>query len=336
MPRATLPLAEIVVATLVLAASGCCSNVEEEPWSADAVGELEGADMDAIRSEHTTPEDRCAAACVEVMQATDGRYISMGDVTMCEAFRIEPVDGEPEDPWDPSYSSVAIMCTAEGTYIPFCTGRRPLGHREAAIAVASAGEWFAIHAHLEAAAVAAFDELAAWLEDRGAPPELIARCRAARADEVDHAARMAKQARRRGASVPKLEATLAPDDLLSVALHNAVEGCVSEAFAAVVARHQAEHADDRELRELFTILAEDELRHGQLAWDLHAWLLDQLTPAQRGRVLTAQAEALAALPRQARAGAEATPTSLGWPDPERAEALAERFAALILDEPVAA
>jgi hypothetical protein len=82
---------------------------------------------------------------------------------------------------------------------------------------------------------------------------------------------------------------------------------VSEAFAAVIAAHQARHAHEPELRELFGVLAADELRHGQLAWDLHAWLIGQL----------------------ARRGAEATPAELGWPAPALAEAMASRFAALI-------
>jgi acyl transferase domain-containing protein len=237
--------------------------------------------------------------------------------------------GDPEDPWDPVYTQLMLTCTAEGVDEAFCTGRRPLGHREAGLAVDSVGAWFAVHAHLEQASIAAFDELARWLQEHGAPSSLIERCRSAQRDEIDHAQRMTEQAHHRGAKVPALEADGGSDALLEVALHNAVEGCVSEAFAAVIAAHQARHAHEPELRELFGVLATDELRHGQLAWDLHVWLLSQLSAAQREWVERAQARALARLPALARAGAEATPTELGWPAPALAEAMASRFAALV-------
>lgn len=208
----------------------------------------------------------------------------------------------------------------------FCAGRRPLGHRDSGLAVEDEGSWFAVHAHLEAAAVGAFAELAAWLDARGAPPELFQRCHAARRDELRHARLMAAQARKRGAEVPMPSVVPQAEGLLQVAMHNAVEGCVSEAFAAVIAAHQARAAASEELRELFMALAKDELRHGQLAWDLDAWLLAQLDPGELEQVEQARRRALQQLPARASEGALRTPAALGWPVPAQAAALALAFA----------
>jgi len=123
----------------------------------------------------------------------------------------------------------------------------------------------------------AFRELAQWLAGHDAPAELVDRCLAAADDEVEHADALTALAAREGAEVPACATDPASDDLFSVALHNAVEGCVSEAFGALIAAHQAEQADDPRLRELLRTIADDELRHAQLAWDLHAWLWPRLT-----------------------------------------------------------
>lgn len=112
-----------------------------------------------------------------------------------------------------------------------------------------------------------------------------------------------------------------------MAMHNAVEGCVSEAFAAVIAAHQAEHASEASWRAIFARIAADELRHGQLAWDLHALFMTGLDGRDQARVRRAQAEALAALTTTARANASASVAELGWPSPARAEAMARAFAA---------
>ncbi|MFO7562136.1 MAG: ferritin-like domain-containing protein [Enhygromyxa sp.] len=333
-------LSTVLGAVLALTVSGCgCRGVEDEDWRVDISEVLSGNIVNDIREANPSAGDRCAAACSQLSRSHSDRFINPDNVTSCEAEPVSMNDGDPEDPedpWDPVYTELLITCTAEGVIEGFCTGRRPLGHREATLAIDSIGAWFAVHAHLEQAAVAAFEELGSWLQDRGAPAELIDRCRAARLDEIDHARRMSEQARRRGAEVPAVEAEPSPDELLDVALHNAVEGCVSEAFAAVLAAHQARHAGTPELRELFAALADDELRHGQLAWDLHAWMSSQLSPAQRAWVEQAQHRALARLPELARRGAEATPVGLGWPTPALAEAMARRFAELLASDRAAA
>ncbi|MCA9687622.1 MAG: hypothetical protein KC457_36015, partial [Myxococcales bacterium] len=156
------------------------------------------------------------------------------------------------------------------------------------------------------------------------PATLVARCRAAAEDERVHVALLEDL----GAPTPRADPAPAPAEtsLLAIALHNAVEGCVSEAFAAAIAGRQAEHVEDPGLRRIFARIAEDELRHGQLAWDLHATFMARLDPRQRDQVRAAQTQALLELIDTARDNAEATVPELGWPQPELAAAMARSFA----------
>ncbi|MEZ4383864.1 MAG: ferritin-like domain-containing protein [Nannocystaceae bacterium] len=312
-------LRSIAVAVLALATSGCCqSRTEVESFSGD-LGEDVAAD---IRGSNADDEARCEQACAAVM-AYDPADVYIDSVDSCE---VTGDDAHLAAPWDPENTLVTVTCTATLIFASGCTGRRPLGHREADLDARTPGAWLALQAHLERASVSAFRELAGWLARRGAPTALVERCRLAEDDEVRHAARLGELAREAGAEVPPTEADAARDDIYAVALHNATEGCVGEAFAAIVAAHQARSAEGSELRALFEELAEDELRHGQLAWDLHSWLIEQLSPAQAQAVLAAQRRALAELPARISGFAAATPRRFGWPAPDVAAAMAEGFA----------
>jgi hypothetical protein len=277
-----------------------------------------GEPLVRILAEESTAEARCEAACLLIAEEPD----TLDEVLACDALG----DVDDTDPWNPANTEVTVVCSTQHSGPGFCTGRRPQGHHESEVAIDGAGAWFAVHAHLERASVTAFEELATWLDRYGAPSEFAARSRAAAHDEVCHAQLMQTQARRLGVEAPSPTADAPAQDLLAIALHNAVEGCVHEAFAAIVAAHQARVATDPELREVFTSIAADELRHGQLAWDLHAWLCDQLSPAERARVEAAQARALEALPRVIASNAESTPAGLGWPTPQVAVQMARAFA----------
>ncbi|WP_434422870.1 ferritin-like domain-containing protein [Nannocystis pusilla] len=311
---------------LALEAAGCigshCPDTKSGPETGSFEGVVKGPDLKNAREDGETDADRCEAACRVVADEV------LDDIETCEA--VGPEDDR-ERPWAEGVAEITVTCTATYTPFQFCTGRRPQGHREADIAVQSRADWFAVHAHLERAAVTAFRELAEWLTGSGAPAGLVARCRDAAADEVRHADALEALARRDGAEVPPPRADPPTGDLFAVACHNAVEGCVSEAFAAVVAAHQAAHARSLELRALFARIAADELRHGQLAWDLHAWLWDRLTPAQQTAVAELQARALLDLPDNSRRAAAATPRELGWPGPDHAARMAELFARRLRD-----
>jgi hypothetical protein len=94
-------------------------------------------------------------------------------------------------------------------------------------------------------------------------------------------------------------------DIEVVARENAVEGCVRETYAALLACRQARAATDPAIRAAMTGIARDETRHAALAWAVDRWSQALLAPAARRRVREARHEALdrlvdarvAALPR---------------------------------------
>jgi hypothetical protein len=236
--------------------------------------------------------------------------------------------GLPEKP-EGTGAKGRVTCSGTGVEY-FCEGRRPLAHSEARDEGCedALGRSLAAMAYLEAASVLAFEELAAWLRAQRAPAELIERCQAAADDERCHARWLTCLAQERGAVVPVPTPRDASEaSVLEVALHNAVEGCVHESFAALMAAVRAERAGDLRLRRVFARLAVDEARHGQLAWDLHAWLRERLEPAQVRVMDALQRQALAQLPSRARAAQAGLPTALGDLDDERVETLAACLAA---------
>ena len=202
-------------------------------------------------------------------------------------------------------------------------GRRPPGlcAPRAARDGDDVGRWLAAAAHLEAASVPAFVLLARDLLIHGAPPALIRAALVAADDEVRHAAIMGTLARAHGATVPAVELReTGVRDLASIAIDNAIEGCVLEAFAARCAAHQARAALDPILRTALATIAIDEARHAALAVALDAWLSTRLGPAIRRARTHARADAF----DQLWATTDAAPAAadlLGWPSPHRARAL---------------
>jgi hypothetical protein len=328
----TVQLGPIAALVLTLTASGCwCRNVPDDVHVSTREGTFEAENLDDLRAGTLTDAERCEAAC---MMLADGEGTESGDplygddydsILSCTATGAD----ETLPPWDAAQTEVLVMCELEYRSPGFCTGRRPLGHRELTFINGSRAAWFAEQAYLERASITAFEQLATWLADREAPAELVERCRAAAADEVVHAQLMSVHAERDGHEVPLPIAEPGSHDLLAIALHNAVEGCVRESFGALLGAHQARTCENAELRELFARIADDELRHGQLAWDLHAYFQSQLDEAGRAQVEAAQLAALDELAGATARNAERTPVGLGWPTPELAADMAERFAGLV-------
>jgi len=141
-------------------------------------------------------------------------------------------------------------------------------------------------AHDEAASVHAFAALAQELAALGAPAQLLARILSAARDELRHARAVSRLVADRGGRCrPPQRRPLAPRDARELALENAVEGCVRETWAALLAAHQAEHAADPELRAVMRGIAADEARHAELAWAIDAWLHTQLGPDAHAEIL---------------------------------------------------
>jgi hypothetical protein len=197
-----------------------------------------------------------------------------------------------------------VVCSDQ----PCVGGRRPPGW-EAPPRREGVGGFFAEMAALEAASVTAFEELAAELTSHGAPNELIARAERAAADEVRHAAIMRALACLPCADAPRREAPLR--SLFAIALDNAREGESSELVGAAIALWQSKHA--ARAREALASIAADEIEHAELAGDINAWILPQLTPSERAAVRRAREEAFARLAEPAREPAEALVREAGLP-----------------------
>jgi rubrerythrin len=177
-------------------------------------------------------------------------------------------------------------------------------------------------AALEAASIAAFNRLARELEAHGAPTELVARAREAMHDEVRHARRLLRLAREHGALPTRWrKAKLPLRAPFEVAMENAVEGCVREAFGAAVALVQARRASSGEIRSAFAVIGEEECRHAALAWDVHDWYLRHLTAPERASIERAQRHAAATIEHDF--GDATTRRALGLPDPALSRALLE-------------
>ncbi|MBJ6765911.1 ferritin-like domain-containing protein [Myxococcaceae bacterium JPH2] len=213
-------------------------------------------------------------------------------------------------------------------------GRRPEGLQDVGPPgeACELGMLFAHAAWLEAASVPAFLRLADELREHGAPAQLIQAARRSAADEVRHTRAMRALAERHGARMPEVEvASFQPRDLEAMCLENAVEGCVREAYGALVAGWQARAAGDAEVRRTLVPIARDELRHAELAWAVDAWASERLAPSARERLREARRETLRALEHEA--SRHAPPESLvrdaGVPSQAHALRLIQGMAGLV-------
>ncbi len=111
----------------------------------------------------------------------------------------------------------------------------------------------------------------------GAPAELVVAAHPAALDEVRHAQIACGLASAFG-GVPLGPggfplAPAVPSDLASLARATAVEGCVHETLAALVAAARAQAATDLRVAGVLGSIAEDEARHAELAWRTITWVL---------------------------------------------------------------
>jgi hypothetical protein len=226
-----------------------------------------------------------------------------------------------------------VVRLAYSSFHPGVPGRRPEGFAGAASARPGTclASYLADCARLEGASITAFVVLGRELEHHGAPAALIDRARLAARDETRHFAQTSRLARLFGSPAVRCprpaRRPLRP--LAAVARENVVEGCVNETFAAALALWQAARAEHPAVRGAMAAIAEDEVAHAQLAWDIHDWATTRLPPAvtadlhrareQAGRQLWADSDA----PVDPRLVAQA-----GLPPQAAARGLAERAQAL--------
>ena len=285
-------------------APGCCPPMNE-PIGSDATidprGTLGGL-VSACRADDAACTKLCAAIFFESM-------VPMNTAIVACVLRDRT----------PSASDVHVEYVVQEE----CSaGRRPPGLvAPAPVEGDPVGQWLAAAAHLEAASVPAFVLLARDLVRHGAPPVLIRAALAAADDEVRHAAVMSGLARAYGVTPPPVELTAtAVRDLPALALDNAIEGCVREAFAARCAAHQAAAARDPALRAALAAIAVDDARLAALAVALDRWLSSRIGAATRRACALGGADAF----EQAWVATDLPPRGadrLGWPSPRRARAL---------------
>lgn len=229
--------------------------------------------------------------------------------------------------------SVIVSCVVSGE--DYCMGGRHSGtlvQRAHGHGVDEVAAWLAREACGEAGSVHAFRQLARELRHHGAPAELVAAATAAAGDEIQHTRLVRHLARQHGgAPAPVHAQRLPPRDLLTIALENAVEGCVHETFAAARAGWQARSAADPDVRAVSAVLAQDEARHADLAAAVHAWACAVLPPSQAAIVESARRAAWQRLAESpTRVGAD-TALTLGLPGALAHRRLAGALAAALED-----
>ncbi|MCB9762023.1 MAG: hypothetical protein H6739_19525 [Alphaproteobacteria bacterium] len=325
-----MTLRHLILSTTVgslgaLTACGYCPPSDPESfWLHDDVTE---ADVQAIIEEYN--QARFAIDCDTVCEYKYFQDPGNGD-WMSPHAETCTLELDPEPAEQPEDIVGDVTCEGEaydGERTEMCEGRRPLGHVEPPSDDASLDAVLARCAHLEAASVVAFRQLARQLHGWGAPVALIERCLQAAAEEAEHARVMAALTK---AHIPHTDPTPTEETLFAVALHNAVEGCVNECWAAMLAFLKSRMARTPALRAAYARLVDDETRHGELAWDVHRWLMGQLNETDQQRITEAQRAAIARLPAVARVQAEWLPQAMGLPAPAAAAAMARRFGAGLL------
>lgn len=225
---------------------------------------------------------------------------------------------------DPGTPGQGVWCHMD------CTGRRPAGLLATEVASGTPLQvYFAEMARLEAASVTAFQHLRRQLVAHGAPRRLARAAERAARDEIQHA-RMTRALARRYGAVPA-EPVVEPrgvGSLQDMAVENAVEGCVREAFGALVACWQARAATDPVIRSAMKRIARDETRHAALAFEVGAWVRGRLDARERQRVDAAKRDALDALRTRWNDAPASLRGPLGLPTARETRALAVHMARL--------
>jgi len=235
----------------------------------------------------------CPSSCAENNACTiDKAYFQAFAAANPAVDASAPDGGAPTCPQVAS-GQVAVHC---GT---FCEGRRTAGVAEQEAKTGSLGEYFATCAYLEATSVIAFERMYVELEAHRAPRELLGRVMRARAEEVRHTELTSSLARAHGEEpcLPKREPHGAVRSLFEIARENAVEGCVRETYGAALALLRASRAEDSGVREVAREIAQDEVRHAELAWDVAAWITLRLSNEERARIAGDVRDAVAELSR---------------------------------------
>lgn len=213
------------------------------------------------------------------------------------------------------------FCETNASCEPTIYGRTPSGLlARRSLASSALARWLADGAHLEAASVPAFEDLVAELEAFGAPEDLVRAARRGASDERRHARALGHLAHRLGAPIaPVARTETGLRDPEAVAIDDAIEGCAREAYGAIGAAFQAQHARSHAVRHAYRAIARDEARHALLSYHVNDWLEARLSRAARRRVEEARERSVAVLAASLEQETDATLRDvLGLPDATRA------------------
>ena len=250
--------------------------------------------------------EECRAVCADNVRASapplpDWKRTS--ELQACVASTVDAVralrDGGVESTW-------VLECDYNVTYTspPQSCGRRPAGWvPERDPSPVDLGGFLARSAELERASVDAFANMIKELSQLRAPIALIERARHAARDEVRHAKIMEGLARVHGSAPRAHEATVPSErSIEEIAIDNLVEGCIRETFGALIALAQGQRASSALLRRAMRRIAKDEVRHAELSWDVHAWLLTKLRKSEIEKLKDHTESAIRTLKREMRDG----------------------------------
>lgn len=162
--------------------------------------------------------------------------------------------------------------------------RRPPGSSSNLSKVREIGEYFARLYELKEASSEAFRILATELLAHGAPPALARAAKRAGREEERHAQMLAAFVRRHDGALVRPSVTAGePRPIETIAIENAVEGCVRETYLALVSARQSETAEDKTIRAAMKTIARDESEHAALAWTIAGWLEPRVQGEARQR-----------------------------------------------------
>lgn len=315
--------ASLIVSSTVACSHGSSSSARSNPADASADSGCSAEFVELVytsidgQADYYTRERLACGVPSGVTPVDAGCTFSLADCQMlcptygacsCKAAADSCLDG------GPAPRGLVVECDLD------CIGnlgRRPAGFvpAESAAKQSTLGAFFSRAAELEAASVHAFVELGKSLRAFGAPRELVASARRAARDEVRHARIMRRLAQQFGSHCAALHIARNSRQLSfeEFALDNAVEGCVRETYAALVASWQARRAQNPAFARVLAVIAEDETRHAALAWAIARWVHPRLARSRHERVRSALECAVLELRMRARNPPLELATALGLP-----------------------
>ena len=174
--------------------------------------------------------------------------------------------------------------------------------------------------------IGAFIQLARTLSELMAPSSLVARAILAAHDEARHTGLVVDLAFALGAD--RFDATWTPvsvpSEIVSFTIHNFVEGCVRETFAAVVALRQSRYSSHPISSDVFSKIASDEMSHAVLSWDVAEYLNARLDDESFLALRAAAARAIESLFKESCCFDRIQPVArsvLGLPSTSEAQAI---------------